>query len=312
VKQRGGGDDFRIFMVYCVKTPFLECPGRMNRSTLVGTICYYPNNSEFYFCGYDTFPVKHIPRDPEANKSNRMMVFKIICNLCSITERTTEYEELLKQIEDIDGIFIDKFSLEDTRYGPSEFGKLIDSGLIDSLTAGKKIVHPYLYDKHVKYCIKLTSRILQKMTLKWIKYIVEVVSNPKHTVDIPITLSERKTKEIDICTLSTKPQTLADISKQVQVPVVNNKPSITLFQDDKNAVLLDGLTDEELKVAHTYARKPNKEKHYLGEVFSHFGMIGWGVSDDDVLNKASTLYSSIPQASAEYTKCLTSLSQPPQ
>jgi hypothetical protein len=292
-------------MVYCVKKTSLECPDRMNISNLVGTICYYPKNGEFYFCGYDTFPVKHNPKDSQANKSNRMMVFKIICNLCSITEGTTEYDELLKQIEDIDGIFIDKFSLDGTRYGPSEFGKLIDSGLIDALTGGEKIVHPYLYDKHVKYCIKLTSGIFNQMTLKWIKYIVEVVSNPKHTVDIPITLSDRTTKEIKICTLSTKPQTLADISKQVQVPVVNNKPSITLFQDDENAVLLNGLTDEELKVAHTYARKPNKEKHYSGEVFSHFGMIGWGVSDDDVLNKASTLYSSYSTPSEEYTQCST-------
>lgn len=298
-------------MVYCVKKTSLECPDRMNRSTLVGTICYYPKNGEFYFCGYDTFPVKHLTinllsnhtkEDIEINKRNRMMVFKIICKLCGITENSNEYTKLLAQIEDINGIFIDMAIFTDAkkqqkiRYGPHEFGKLIDFGKVGEL------VIPYLFDKYVRYCIKLSSRVLMsKMTLKWIKYIVEVVYNPKNRVDIHITDSKRKTEEIEICTLEKKPTTL-DILESTPVP---------LFDDGENAVLINALTEEELKNAKLYADKADKFG-YPGEVFSHFGMIGTFVSDDDVLNKAATLYRSIPEASKEYTKCLEALKPPPQ
>ena len=313
----GGRDDFRIFMVYCVKKTSLECPDRMNSSTLVGTICYYPKNGEFYFCGYDTFPVKHLTinrltnhtereEEIEINKRNRMMVFKIICKLCGITEKSNEYTKLLAQIEDINGIFIDMAIFTDVekkqkiRYGPDEFGKLIDFG------KDKELVIPYRSDKHVRYCIKLSSSFMSGMTLKWIKYIVEFVPNPKNTVDISITDSKRKTEEIKICTLEKTPTALAlDILESAPVPVVDNKPTITLFDDGENAVLINALTEEELKNAKLYAFKADM-RGYSGEVFSHFGMIGTFVSDDDVLNKAATLYRSIPEASEEYKKCSTS------
>jgi hypothetical protein len=317
VKQMGGGDDFRIFMVYCVKKPSLECPDRMNRSNLVGTICYYPKNGEFYFCGYDTFPVKHIAshanslaikhdeKEVELNKRNRMMVFKIICKLCGITEGSNEYKMLLEQIEDKDGIFIDiaifadKEKKQKIKYGPDEFGKLIDIALTKS-----KTVMPLRYDKHVRYCIKLSSGFTKQMTLNWIKYIVEVVYNPEASIYIPVTNSKRKTNEIKICTFEGKPDALGILESTPEI-VVNNKPSITLFEDGENAVLLNALTEEEVTEAKTYNMKAIKEYSYSGEVFSHFGMIGMFVSDDDVLNKAATLYRSIPVASDAYKTCLT-------
>ena len=212
MKQMGGGDDdFRIFMVYCVKTPFLECPGRMNRSTLVGTICYYPNNSDFYFFGSDTFDVD-VSKDRSSTSesiSNRNMVFKIICTLCGIEEGRKQGIKLRAACDDPEGIFIKTTTSFD--WGRER------SGII-------------YYVKNIRYCLRLNTIRFLSPSLEFITYSRDVYDG--HTGAskkdyVGPSQGEPKFSKIDICNLDKKPDTLS-----------NNKPH-TLLDDGDNVVLLD-------------------------------------------------------------------------
>ena len=270
-RQRGGGDDdFRIFMVYCVKTPFLKCPGHMNRSTLVGTICYYPNNSDFYFFGSNTFDVKVAENGSSTTESisNRNMVFKIICKLCGIEEGSKQGKALRAACDNYEGIFIDKS--KETTWGRERFGIIRYA------------------DKNIRYCLRLNTITVMTMasrSLEFIKYSRD--SYDGHTGEskkdyVGPSEGTPKFSSIDICNLDKKPDKLPDGKLQ------------TLLYDGDNVVLLHEVpSDKNFKNLGTrgYLTDERAEKIFTNASF------------------LSKYY--VPEASKEYTKCLTSLSQPP-
>ena len=255
----------------------------MNRSNLVGTICYYPNNSDFYFFGFDTFDVK-VPTPTFANKTpevkkiekgqsdNRDMVFKIICNLCGITSNSTEGTQLQGACENFNGIFINNQKSVDYH------GKSV--GILYGITN---------YVKNIRYCLRLdTSRILlAKPNLQFIKFSRKTSAlskNGSNYDDDDSMVSRLPTgsvvegddfDNIDICKLVSEPKKL---------PVDKTQ---TLLDDGVNVVLLDELT----------ILQP-------GGDIKNFGTRGKKIRD--ILINASKLQTVIPEASKEYKQCLTS------
>ena len=282
VKQRGGGerDDFRIFMVYCVKKSLLGCPDNMNRSTLVGTICYYPNNSDFYFFGFNTFEVKHNELKNKGNKNesyaeiierykrNRMMVFDIICKICGITKESDQGIELRKKIDDKDGIFRDERNSK--QYTSTQFG---------SENYGTRY-----YVNNILYCLRLNT--ILSPTLSFFTYRNEIISeggktskrekHPDTTVAhvSPPTTQGGKFGDTDICKLEKEPDKLSDDTRQ------------TLLEDGDNVVLLVQL--ESLK---------------NGDIKS-FGTRGLMKKNEEIFTNASKLQTEVPEASETYKECV--------
>jgi hypothetical protein len=282
--QRGGGAlDFRIFMVYYVNKSSLECPGHMNRSTLVGTICYYPNNSDFYFFGFDTFEVKHNELKSKGNQHesyaeiikryerNREMVFDIICKICGITEESGQGKELRKKIDDKDGIFRDE--RKSKQYTSNQYG---------SENHGTRY-----YVNNILYCLRLNTIPLLKPTLSFITYQNEIISEGGKTsksdrdpersvarVSHPTTQGGKFT-DTDICKLDKKPDKLSDDTPQI------------LLEDGDNVVLLDEL-------------KSLKD----GDIKS-FGTRGLMKKNEEIFTNASKLQEEAPPPSEEYTQCST-------
>jgi hypothetical protein len=213
-------------MVYCVKKPFLKCGGHMNSLTLVGTICYYPNNSDFYFFGSNTFDVDVFSDSsgkPESI-SNRNMVFKIICTLCGIEEGSTQGNQLRAACDDHSGIFINTT-------------KKIDGG--NTRLGIIKFVN------NIRYCLRLdTSKLFGKPTLQYIKfsqdhydaktyqpivYDDDDVSGSEEAEHIDAWDDKPVFKMIDICKLDKEPDKIPE------------KPDNKLLEDGDNVVLIDEL-----------------------------------------------------------------------
>jgi hypothetical protein len=215
----GGDDDFRIFMVYCVKKSFLECPGRMNKSTLVGTICYYPNNSDFYFFGSNTFDVD-VSKDGSSTSesiSNRNMVFKIICKLCGIEEGRKQGIKLRAACDDPEGIFIK--TTTSFNWGRERFG----------------IIY---YVKNIRYCLRLNTIRFLSPSLEFIKYSRDVYDGKWKQKGKASALPSEGNPEfssIDICKLDKKPNTLSNVEPQ------------KLLDDGDNVVLLDEFKSADIK-----------------------------------------------------------------
>ena len=81
-EMRGGAVDFRMFEVHFGKMngdDDLTQPEFRNANTLIGTLCYYPKDGDFYFCVYDS-ATSHVMM---------ISIFYAICRLCGI-EPTSE------------------------------------------------------------------------------------------------------------------------------------------------------------------------------------------------------------------------------
>ena len=256
----------------------------MNKSTLVGTICYYPNNSDFYFFGFDTFVVK-VPTPTYANKSqedknieegprrNRDMVFEIICKLCGITEDSEQGLKLHTECENFYGIFIDTQKPGNNRSGKS-------FGILYGTTN---------YVKNIRYCLRLdTSRLPgSKPSLQFIKFSRKTVALSKtgseYSLNLNRGVSELPTgskmegedfEDIDICKLDSEPTKLSDDTLQ------------TLLEHVDNVVLLHELTSLQ----------------FSGDI-KNFGTRG--KKTPEILINASKLRNEVQEASDAYKECLT-------
>jgi hypothetical protein len=83
-EMKGGAVNFRMFEVHFGKMngdDDLTQPEFRNANTLIGTLCYYPKDGDFYFCVYDS-ATSHV---------TMISIFHAICRLCGIdpTSETT-------------------------------------------------------------------------------------------------------------------------------------------------------------------------------------------------------------------------------
>jgi hypothetical protein len=82
-EMRGGGDEYRIYMVYHGKLELLTKNVKWGYTDgLLGTLCYYPKRGDWYFCGYTNIGIP--------------LINKIICKLCDIVTTSNEGQTLRK------------------------------------------------------------------------------------------------------------------------------------------------------------------------------------------------------------------------
>jgi hypothetical protein len=93
-EMRGGGDEYKIYMVYYGNIASLTTNVKWGyKPGLLGTLCYYPVRGDWYFCGY--------------NDINMVLINKIICKLCDIVTTSAEGKKL-KAVTNGDGVKLDE------------------------------------------------------------------------------------------------------------------------------------------------------------------------------------------------------------
>jgi len=93
-KMRGGGDEYRIYMVYYGNIESLTKNVKWGYTDgLLGTLCYYPERGDWYFCGYKNIGIP--------------LINKIICKLCDIAI-TSEEGKTLKAVTNGTGVKLDE------------------------------------------------------------------------------------------------------------------------------------------------------------------------------------------------------------
>ena len=217
-KMRGGGD-FRIFMV-CFDKPTVsthECISKtmvsgnldgvsfFKRSrTLVGTLCYYPGNSDFYFCGYNEF-------SPISTITKYDIVHKIICQLCGIAEDSPAGVALKTRLNGTEGGILEFDEKKTDNYTTKRIGKQ-PNDLVD-------------------YCIRLNNpRFMPKLELSFLQRHREITRIPKTKSDGEIktdihnnviydVYDKTTADNVPICKIDSKPPILdsADFFKLLDI-----------------------------------------------------------------------------------------------
>ncbi len=101
-EMKGGAVDFRMFEVHFGKmNDELKKKEVRNSYTLLGTLCYYPEDGDFYFCVYDSAILIQYPQpQPQPQQPERInpypSIFNAICKLCGIEPTSSEGKKLLE------------------------------------------------------------------------------------------------------------------------------------------------------------------------------------------------------------------------
>jgi hypothetical protein len=241
-KMRGGGD-FRIFLV-CFDTPtvsthqeFLQnirkiggTSGSLHRtrgildttfrSSLVGSLCYYPGNGDFYFCGYKHFK-------PESGSRNGI-VRKIICKLCGIQEDSDCGAKFLSRFSSMPGGILEYVE----RPHPNNH--------IDSEIIGIK-------SENVECCIRLNNpKLSSSLELSFFKPHRVINRSLKWNSDgekkydhtgnqaTEVIADKTTTENISICKFKSKLPTLdnSDFFKLLDIKEYATDPLASVFLDD--------------------------------------------------------------------------------
>ena len=161
---------------------------------LVGTLCYYPGNSDFYFCGYDKFLLK-------STTTKNDIVHKIICQLCGIAEDSPAGVLLKAKLHGEKGGILEYGEQKTDDYTTDTFGKQPGDS--------------------VEYCIRLNNpRLTSKLKLSFLQPHHKISQAAKRKSDgefkyddhgnrIYEVYSDKTTVEnVPICEIDSKPSTL--------------------------------------------------------------------------------------------------------
>jgi hypothetical protein len=219
--MKGGAVDFRMFEVHFVKGDGHDDLTQLefrNANTLIGTLCYYPTDGDFYFCVYDS-ATSHVMM---------ISIFHAICRLCGIDQTSKTTANLIiipfqkKLYDETHPFYNDDEIEEEIPQTNNEYLKLkhrkgliyADSGdIVFKLKDGrdseiykkKEGVHP------IRACFVLKTRFGREPQLSFITYtLTERITRLHGSAPFLSSFDEPQYDNVKICTIPKMPDKLSN------------------------------------------------------------------------------------------------------
>ena len=284
-EMSGGGMDFKVYMVYYGNLSLLkQCPDSRLSHNLVGVLFYYPNNNEFWLCGYEDFGINTYLRtidDTKAKDANYMTLqvhertpwksdptVTILDKLKQLNLRSTP--KLSDNIGNINLELICKLcGIPTDGMNYTVLKKMIDDKTNAEKFFMKKMIdddnfHTRDHTGEVSFCIKLNKRFMRNVwELQFIQYeyIKGVAAgNNKYGDRIYQTVFEPKYTKKDIKGEEIKSDGLLKITDDNDVEISSSDP--------ENGFLLVNLGVKDDKQNHYSIGDPLQTVNVARELFA--------------------------------------------